>query len=215
MSSHNVLELIGYVASALVAISLMMSSILRLRVINLIGAAAFAAYGIAIGAYPVVALNGFLVAVNAYHLFRMVRVKEYFHLLESEPNSQYLKYFLAFHGDEIRRIVPDFRHAPVEQSVALFILRDCIPAGVFLGTTIEAGILRVDLDFVIPRYRDLRAGKFLFVENARYFREHGISEILVKPRTRDFNDYLLAMGFDSTDPTLANAPYRLRISETR
>ena len=189
----------------------MMSSILRLRVINMIGAAAFAAYGIAIGAYPVVALNGFLVAVNAYHLLRMVRVKEYFHLLESEPNSQYLKYFLEFHRDEIQQVVPDFKHVPSDQSIALFILRDCVPAGVFLATKAEPGILRVDLDFVIPRYRDLRAGKFLFVENQRYFRDHGIAEILVEARTRDFNSYLGAIGFEPIDSKSANATYRLRV----
>jgi hypothetical protein len=37
MSLPNVYEVIGYVASALVAISLMMTSILKLRLINLIG----------------------------------------------------------------------------------------------------------------------------------------------------------------------------------
>ena len=35
-------EIIGYIASVLVAISLMMSSILRLRIINLVGASVFA-----------------------------------------------------------------------------------------------------------------------------------------------------------------------------
>ena len=39
-------EFIGYAASILVAFSLMMSSILKLRIINLIGAITFVIYGL-------------------------------------------------------------------------------------------------------------------------------------------------------------------------
>lgn len=51
MSNHLLLELIGYSAYLLIAISLMMSSILRLRIINSLGAVTFVVYGLAIGAY--------------------------------------------------------------------------------------------------------------------------------------------------------------------
>ncbi len=53
MDKHTLLELLGYTASLLIAVSLMMTSVLRLRVINLAGAAAFSAYGFLIGAVPV------------------------------------------------------------------------------------------------------------------------------------------------------------------
>lgn len=35
------------------------------------------------------------------------------------------------------------------------------------------GVLQVTLDFVIPRYRDLKIGRFLFVEQAEFFRARG------------------------------------------
>ena len=57
MSTHVLLEGFGYLASVLVVISLMMRSIVRLRWINLVGAACFTAYGILISAYPVAALT--------------------------------------------------------------------------------------------------------------------------------------------------------------
>ena len=50
--THALLETFGYLASLLVAVSLMMRSIVRLRWINLTGAACFTAYGILIAAYP-------------------------------------------------------------------------------------------------------------------------------------------------------------------
>src|SRR4051812_11400442 len=101
MDRHFVLELVGYAGSALIAISVMMSSIVRLRAINLLGATAFAAYGFLIRAYPVAALNGFIALVNAFYLLRMLRAKEYFRLLPLKPDSEYLPYFLNFYRKEI------------------------------------------------------------------------------------------------------------------
>ena len=61
-------EMLGYMASVFVAISLMMRSVTKLRVINLIGAVLFTAYGLVIAAYPVAVVNGFIVLVNIYYL---------------------------------------------------------------------------------------------------------------------------------------------------
>ena len=61
-------ELLGYLASLFVAISLMMRSLTRLRVINLVGSLLFIAYGLVIGAYPVAVMNTFILLVNLYHL---------------------------------------------------------------------------------------------------------------------------------------------------
>jgi len=58
METHFLLELLGYLASGLIVIAMMMSSILWLRMINTVGAAAFAVYGLLIHAYPVALLNG-------------------------------------------------------------------------------------------------------------------------------------------------------------
>src|SRR3954470_5978159 len=182
MQNHFVLELVGYGASLLIAISLMMTSILRLRVINMVGAAAFSVYGFLICALPVALLNGFIVLVNAFHLARIFRAKQYFRLLPLKPDSQYLPYFLNFYGEEIRRILPDFEYRPSANQILLFVLRDCSPVGAFIAEQKPGGVLRVVLDFVIPRYRDLKIGRFLFVEQAAFFRERGIKEIIISPR---------------------------------
>jgi hypothetical protein len=196
MEHRFILELVGYAASVLIAISMMMSSILRLRLFNLAGAAGFAVYGLLIHAYPVAVLNGITMVVNVYYLQRMLRTKEYFQLLKLHPDSVYLPYFLNFYGEEIRRILPEFQYRPSENQVALFILRDCNPAGVFIAEQKPDGVLRVVLDFVIPNYRDLKIGRFLFVEQAAFFRERGIKEIIVSPRTKEFGAYLVKVGFE-------------------
>jgi GNAT superfamily N-acetyltransferase len=200
MSTHFLLELMGYAGSALIAVSLMMNSILRLRVINMIGAVAFSLYGLLIGAYPVAALNGFIVLINLYHISRMVRAREYFQLLSLRPESDYLRCFLSFYRNEIRRILPDFEYRPAENQVTLFILRDCNPVGVFIAEETPAGTLQVRLDFVVPRYRDLKIGRFLFVDQAQFFRERGIKEVVIAPRTTKFGAYLVKVGFEPAGP---------------
>lgn len=64
-------EWLGYAAALLVVISLVMTDIKRLRIINLIGCFLFVAYGILIGAYPVAAMNAVAAVVNLYHLFKL------------------------------------------------------------------------------------------------------------------------------------------------
>lgn len=66
-------ELLGYLASGFVVISLVMSNIKYLRYLNLLGSVLFVIYGLAITAYPVALMNSFAVAVNVYHLWKLTR----------------------------------------------------------------------------------------------------------------------------------------------
>ena len=67
------IELYGYLGSLIIAISLTMSDIRRLRWINMVGAAIFASYGLIISAWPVLVLNTFIVLINIYHITAMNR----------------------------------------------------------------------------------------------------------------------------------------------
>ena len=71
MDSINIWEWVGYLASVVVAISLMMSDIKKLRWWNLIGAGLFVAYGLAIDAIPVALVN--FVLIDAYYLVKLYR----------------------------------------------------------------------------------------------------------------------------------------------
>jgi GNAT superfamily N-acetyltransferase len=209
MSEQLMLELLGYAASVLVAISLMMSSILRLRVINLIGALAFALYGWLIGSIPVTAVNLFIVVINVYYLQGMLRSREYFRLLELSPDSEYLRYFLSFHSAQIQRFNPEAATAGAAD-VNLLVLRDVVPAGLLMGD-IEGSTLRVKIDFVIPQYRDFKVGRFLFSECASNFRERGIREIVSAGGSIEHARYLEKMGFRRVEGSDRTSEYQLAI----
>lgn len=211
MPSQLVLEIVGYVASVLVAISLMMSSILKLRLINLVGSAAFVVYGALIGAYPVAVVNLLIVFINLYYLRQMLGSREYFRLLQVSPDSEYLRAFLDYHADEIQRFLPGFAYAPGERHLIFFVLRDMVPAGLFIGETRGDGALRVVLDFVIPQYRDFKTGRYVFQDQAEFFRDHGIREIVSDAGSRVHNEYLRRMGFVPVNPADPAGPHRLAV----
>lgn len=204
MGDEVLYELIGYAASALVAISLMMGSILRLRIINLVGALLFAAYGTLIGAAPVAAVNLFIVGVNVYHLARIRATREFFRLLEVDSDSEYLRHFATLHGDELRMHDPRFALPLKPEQLAFFVLRDVVPAGLFIGDVRDGGELVVRIDYVLPGYRDFKVGRFLFEERADYFRSRGISRLTATARTGGHARYLRRMGFVPDRP--ADAP---------
>lgn len=205
-----VLELIGYAASVLVAVSLMMSSILRLRLINLLGSAAFTVYGVLIEAYPVAAVNLLIVFINLYYLRGMLRTREYFRMLEVRPESEYLHAFLDFYREQIDRFFPAFTPPARESSLVLFVLRDLVPAGLLVGR-VEGDTLRVHLDFVIPQYRDLKVGRYLFHDRADQLMSRGVRSVVTDPGSRAHVDYLETIGFVDDSRAGGERLYRLQL----
>ena len=65
------IEWIGYSASALIVISLIMTSVVKLRVLNTAGCVLFVVYGFIIGAYPIAISNLMIVLINLYHLYKL------------------------------------------------------------------------------------------------------------------------------------------------
>ena len=64
-------EWIGYAASAVIAISLLMIDVGKLRIINSIGCLLFVIYGLLVHAYPVAVANLIIVFINLYHLYKL------------------------------------------------------------------------------------------------------------------------------------------------
>ena len=188
------LEVFGYLGSVLVAISLTMRSLVRLRAINSIGCLVFVVYGILIHAYPVAALNGFIFCVNAFYLTRMFRQKDYLQLLEISHDSAYLNSLLDFYKDEIREIYPDYIHDAQAGHPTYLVLRNMVPAGVII-LQMDGAQAKILLDYVIPMYRDFRVGHFFYREKAGYFYNRGVKRFVDAPGRSSHAKYLQRMGF--------------------
>ncbi len=70
------LELFGYLGTALVLMSMMMTNVVRLRWLNLAGSVVSLIYALACSAWPVFVLNVCLAVINSVQLVRLGRNKE-------------------------------------------------------------------------------------------------------------------------------------------
>ena len=175
------IEWFGTASSVVVAVSLTMKNIKRLRILNLVGALAFAAYGLLISSWPVFGLNAFIVLVDLYFLYAMAREAakpETFDVWFVDPRSDdYARRFLSFHLDEILKFFPSFDSDPDTGSLrgaeACFILRGTLPVSfVAFRREGERGV-SVILDYAIPAYRDMKNARFFFESAASRIASEG------------------------------------------
>jgi hypothetical protein len=202
VESATLYELIGYLASGLVVLSLLMTSVLRLRVIGLIGATVFATYGLLIDALPVVVTNAAIIVVHGYHLWRLLRARAadaYFEVMRWPTDGIYLPRFVAFHAEDIARSQPGFAGMH-DDHLAWVVLRDAEPVGLVLARHDGSGRATIDLDYVTPEHRDFAAGSTLF-HTSRVFGADGITEVVARADTEAHRRYLIRMGFEPSSPT--------------
>ncbi len=187
-------EWFGYAASVVVAISLMMSSIVKLRWLNLTGATMFSSYGFIIGALPVGFLNLFIVVINVVYLVRMYRAKDDFRIMRWSGGDEFLSHFLEFHQAEIERFFPRLDFGNLDGRVVFFLVRNSAPIGLLFGRNQEGGSFLIELDYVGPQYRDLKMGSFLYEKND-FFRRQGYSALKAQATGSGHDAYLMRMGF--------------------
>lgn len=190
----NWLEIIGFIASAVVAISLMMRNVFWLRIINGIGALIFTIYGALIHSAPVAVMNGFVLLIDLYYLSQSFQ-SDYFKVLEVEPDAYYLRKFLAFYHNEIVKFMPEFSGEIADDANVFFILRNMVPAGLLITREHADSTLWVEMDFAIPAYRDSKIGKFFYAHQAEIFDVHKYNAVYSEGHTRAHQKYLKRVGF--------------------
>ncbi len=186
-------EIVGYVASALVVLSLTMTSVVRLRTISLAGSVVFVVYGVLIGSVPIIVTNAAIAGINLWFLRAELGLHRDLGASLIPADAPFLLDFIAFHLDDIRRFQPTFT-MPSADAVALLLTRDGLPAGVVIGER-HGSELELHLDYVLQAYRDSRLGHWLFGRGADVFRSAGISRLVTNPGNDVHRGYLQRVGF--------------------
>ncbi|MCX8059179.1 MAG: hypothetical protein N3A58_07175 [Spirochaetes bacterium] len=201
MIAINYIEIFGYIASLIIAISLLMTSIYKLRIFNLAGSFIFSLYGIFINSIPVFLLNLFICFINLYFLINIFKRKEYFSLYEVEVNYDYLQKFINFYIEDIKKYYKNFNlnkikeESLTEKYYFYFILRDLLPAGLFILKKLSDQEYFIVLDYVIKQYRDFKIAKFIFFEKSDLLKSKGINKLVTKTSSKNHKNYLKSIGF--------------------
>jgi uncharacterized protein with PQ loop repeat len=196
-------EVIGYLASVLLAISLLVNNDLKFRWINSMGCIAFVIYGVLIHALPIILTNSILLLINTIYLIRIYRTDENFELLEFGSNNVFVKSFFDHYADDVKKYFPAFDYHNLsthKEIVAFAVLRNMVIANVFIASTDNERRASVDLNYTVPKYRDFKVGRYLFHNKKEYFLAQGIEEIRYREvPNKDHARFLKIIGFKKSD----------------
>ena len=205
MDTKLLIEIIGYIGSALVLISMLMTSVVKLRLINLTGSVIFAGYALAIRSYPTAIMNICLAGINIYHLLRILREERAYTLVKTDINDGYFSHLLKSSADDIQHWFPGFSSENIVADIAYLVCCESVPAGLFLGKETEPGNVEVLLDYATPAYRDASVGRFLYEKMAH----DGYKSLLFKQEARDHVSYLEKTGYEA----VGDNAYRLDLEK--
>ena len=191
MDTAMLIEIFGYIGSALVVISMLMSSIVKLRVINILGSIISGTYAIICGAFPLVLMNACLIAINVYNLYKLLKTEQQYDLVEGAAGDKYVEYFLDRNSADIKTYFPAFDKNQAG-SDAYYVCCDGAIAGVVLGTKKEDGTMDIVLDYTTQTYRDCSVAKYLH----EHLPAKGIHTLTFSQKSsEDHTSYLTKMGF--------------------
>ena len=192
------LEVIGWVGSAVLVWSLAQARVVRFRALNLAASVVLTGYNAALGVWPMVAMNAVIAGLDVYHLVRLLRTRDddaVYEVVEVQADDAYLAHVLSRHAADIERHNPGFAWSPGEADrTAYLVLKDVETVGVVLLTDDGAGEGRVELDYVVPRFRDFSVGKFVYRRGGD-LAGRGLRRLVASTRMPDAAEYFPRVGF--------------------
>ncbi|GAB4067708.1 hypothetical protein GCM10028777_24510 [Angustibacter speluncae] len=190
------LEVIGWVGSAVLVLSLAQARVLRFRLLNLVASVVLTGYNAALGVWPMVAMNAVIAVLDAYHLVRLLRSRDdeaTYEVVRVRPDDEYLGHVLASHAADIDKHNPGWVAEPAGRS-AFLVVRETETVGVVLVRDEGEGEGRVELDYVLPRFRDFSVGKFVYRHGGRLTGQ-GLRRLVADTRMPDQDHYFPRVGF--------------------
>ncbi len=196
--SFELIEWIGYTASFIILVSLLMRSLKRLRIINTVGAVIFAVYGALIDSPPVMIMNTGIALINLYYLKQFFASKEYFTVLPIERAGDYSEALIDFHRKDIERFMPLPDDILRRSTFRFLVLRNMVPAGIFLARAYDRTTVEVTVDYAIRPFQDFKTGAHIYEKERHRFKEAGYDSFIAFPASDPHKNYLEKMGFEPT-----------------
>ena len=195
MDTKFLIELIGYLGSFLVVISMLMTSVKKLRIVNTTGSVIFAIYALIIHSYPTALMNFCLVAINVYQLCRLRKKTGHFHAYETSGKDASVCYLAEFYKNDLKHFFPDTDLEVLKAAnLAYVVSYDAAPAGFLIGNRTDGDTIDILVDYSTPNFRDCSVGTFLYESLTKF----GIRKLLFRVSSVDHEGYMKKMGFVSS-----------------
>jgi len=146
------LEIFGYIGTALVILSMTMTSLNSLRIFNICGSVISAIYSVVVNAWPIAIMNAALVFINIFQLWRRARSKrEYTHLVVG-PDDATARYFLGLYKEELKKDYPDYDSLKTDDREIHIVYMGNKFVGMLVGVR-RGEVFTTDACYVLPEHR--------------------------------------------------------------
>ncbi|KGM13366.1 hypothetical protein [Cellulomonas bogoriensis] len=194
-----VVEVVGWVGSGLLVLSLTQTRVMRFRVLNLVACVVLVAYNAVIGVWPMVAMNVVLTAINLGVIVTLLRRRHDARAYVAVPvgvGEPLLAHLLERHGKDVRRFWPGATEDLLGAAEHAFVVTsgDQLVGVVLSRAGAATDEQQVLLDYVVPAFRDFTPGEFVYRTDGP-FAELGTRRLVACPRAAATARYLSAMGF--------------------
>ena len=191
MDTSMIIEAVGYIGSALVLISFLMVSVVKLRVVNSIGSVIFTVYAFIIHSYPTAIMNLCLVIINIYYLIKLSNTasREYA-FVKANISDALISYSIKTYSEDIKKCFPGVSLDFNDKESCYVVCHKGTPAGFLIGVQ-NGEDFDIHLDYSIPEYRDFSIGAFLFSK----LPGEGIKKLFFSGNDINHKAYLSKSGF--------------------
>ena len=193
MNFHIIVEAIGYLGSALVLVSFLMTSVFHLRLVNAIGGIIFFAYALIIKSYPTAIMNLCLVLINIHFLWKIKNTKRLYEAISVQYKDSFLQYMLSTYSPDILKCFPGISLDFGKMTKGYVVFCESTPASIFIAEE-NQGKLKILLDYSTPQYRDFSIGSFLLEK----LKQEGITCLEYSKPAKGHKPYLQKLGFIQT-----------------
>lgn len=187
---------LGYIASLLLIIALLVSNDLKFRWFNTGGNIFFIGYAIILGTIPVLITNCILLCINAVYLVRVYRHQENFDIIEFSGEENMIGKFIRFYEKDIHAFFPGFEQGQLKGGLNFVVLRDMVIANIFSAEVSPGGDAEVIINYTLKKYRDYKVGRFIFDKEKSFLISKGVKRIVYREVPNNSHlRFLKVMGF--------------------
>ena len=195
MSQSLIYEIIGYIGSFAILLSFLMTSNVKLRIVNTIGDIIIVVYSILISAYPTALCNFFIICINIFYLLRiMFNKQDNYSIVPCTVNDGVFKAFTAKYAKDIAALYPEFDANDEKLNFARFVFSGNEVVGLMAGTSSE-GEVNMILDYSIPEFRDCSVGRYAYAHIGR----DGLSKVWFDKKVDHMAVYMDKLGFTESE----------------
>lgn len=181
---------IGYIGSVLVIVSMMMSKMIKLRLINTLGCIFTSIFCILTLNMPVLILNGSLILINVFHMTRYFSTKRLYEIIDVDVTGHTLKHFVNKYRKQIMLENPLFFNRYPDSNYAKVIFCDDTVIGMITGRKVDDK-LDLFLTYLDPNFRNKDVVRLLNAE----LQSDGITEKWLKIIPNKYLNYYLKYGW--------------------